>query len=91
MRWDRVGRVAMLCALVVLLYLAVSPVRSLVADLSLSAQRHAQLESLQRQAAALAAEQRSLALPSTREIEARNLGLVHPGEHGFVVYGLPDN
>ena len=81
----------MLFALVLLLYLALSPVRSLVADVHLSAQRHAQLYALQRQAAALTAEKRDLGLPSTREIEARNTGLVRPGEHPYVVNGLPDN
>jgi cell division protein FtsB len=90
-RWDRVGRVAMLCALVVLLYLAISPLRSLVADFHLSAQRHAQLGALQRQARELAAEQRLLEDPGTPQIEARSLGLVRPGEHEYVVNGLPNN
>ena len=90
-RWDRVGRVAMLFALVVLLYLAISPVRSLIADFHLSAQRRAQVVALQRTANQLAAQERALALPSTRETEARNLGLVRPGEHPYVVSGLPNN
>ncbi len=81
----------MLFALLVLLYLAISPMRALVADVSLSAQRHAQLQSLQRQAATLAAEKRALAAPSTRQIQARNLGLVRPGEQEYVVAGEPDN
>jgi cell division protein FtsX len=90
-RWDRVGRLAMLCALVALLYLAISPVRSLIADLHLSAQRHAQLDALRRQAAELAAQQRALGAPGTSRIEARNLGLVLPGEKPYVIYGLPNN
>ncbi|MGD1050183.1 MAG: hypothetical protein ABR947_03840 [Solirubrobacteraceae bacterium] len=90
-RWDRVGRVAMLFALVVLLYLAISPLRALIADFHLSAQRHAQLQSLRRQAATLAAEERALAQPGTPQIEARNLGLVKSGEHPYTVYGLPNN
>ena len=61
-RWDRVGRVAMLFALVVLLYLAISPVRSLIADLHLAAARRAQVVQLQQKAAALAAEERDLLL-----------------------------
>jgi cell division protein FtsB len=90
-RWDRVSRVAMLFALVVLLYLAISPLRALVTDVHLSAQRHAQLVTLRRQAAALAAAQRALAQPGTPQIEARNLGLVKKGERPYTVYGLPDN
>jgi hypothetical protein len=81
----------MLFALVVLLYLAISPVRSLIGDLQLSAQRRAQLASLQRTAASLARQERALAMPSTRQTEARNLGLVRPGEHPYVVNGLPNN
>jgi hypothetical protein len=81
----------MLFALVVLLYLAISPVRSLIADVHLSAQRRAEIVALQHKAAELAREQRALALPSTQETEARNLGLVRPGEHAYVLSGLPNN
>jgi len=77
----------MLCALVVLLYLAISPLRSLVADFHLSAQ----LGALQREARELAQEQRLLEDPGTAQIEARSLGLVRPGEHEYVVNGLPNN
>jgi cell division protein FtsB len=81
----------MLFALVVLLYLAISPVRSLISDLQLSAERHAQIRSLQRTAAALAAEERNLQQPSTSNAEARNLGYVQPGEKPYIVLGLPNN
>ena len=81
----------MLFALVVLLYLAISPVRSLIHDLHLAAQRHAQVARLQQTAAALAAQERLLEAATTRTAEARNLGYVRPGEHPFVVSGLPDN
>jgi hypothetical protein len=90
-RWDRVGRVAMLLGLIVLLYLAISPLRSLITDFHVSAQRRAQVEALRKQAAALSAEERALSLRGTRQIEARNLGLARPGEHLYVVYNLPDN
>ena len=90
-RWDRVGRVALLFALVVLLYLAISPVRALIADVHLAGVRHAQVVELQQRANDLAAEQRALELANTRETEARNLGLVRPGEHPYVVSGLPNN
>jgi hypothetical protein len=90
-RWDRVGRVAMLFTLIVLLYLAISPIRSLISDFHLSGQRQAQLRQLQRRGAALALQEHALSLPGTRRVEARNLGLVRPGEREYVVYGLPDN
>jgi hypothetical protein len=90
-RWDRVGRVAMLFALIVLLYLAISPIRSLIAEWHLSAVRRAQLAAQQQRAAQLASEERALALPGARGLEARNLGLVRRGERSYVVNGLPDN
>ena len=90
-RWDRVGRVAMLVTLIVLLYLAISPIRSLISDFHISAQRQAQLRELQRRGDALALQERALSSPGTRQVEARNLGLVRPGEHAYVLYGLPDN
>jgi len=88
-RWDRVSRIALLFALAVLLYLAISPLRSLVSDLHLEAQKRAQLQALQREHAALIATEHDLQQPSTSDAEARNLGLVRPGEHEYVVSGLP--
>ena len=90
-RWDRVSRTALLFALVLLLYLAISPLRSLLADLHLSAERHAQLRALQRTAAALATTERRLQEPTTNDTEARNLGYVRQGERPYVVRGLPNN
>jgi hypothetical protein len=81
----------MLFTLIALLYLAISPVRSLINDVHLSAERHAQMLQLQRRAAALAKQERALSLPGTRQVEARNLGLVKGGERAYVLYGLPDN
>jgi cell division protein FtsB len=90
-RWDRIGRVALLLALVVLLYLAISPVRALMSDLHAVAARRAQLDALEREHAALVATERSLHEHSTTDAEARSLGLVRPGEHEYVVSGLPSN
>ena len=90
-RWDRVSRVAMLFVLVVLLYLAVSPVRSLISEMHLSAQRNSQLHSLRQTSHELAAQLHSLSQASTAGAEARNLGYVAQGEHEFVISGLPGN
>lgn len=90
-RWDRVARLAMLFTLVVLLYLAISPIRSLITDLHVSAQRQAQLRDLQRRGAELARQKQALSQTGALQIQARNLGLVRRGEHPFVAYGLPSN
>jgi cell division protein FtsB len=81
----------MLLALALLGYLYISPIRSLVADDHQVAARQAQLHSLERTAKLLRSEELALEQPSTAEREARNLGLVRPGERAYVVTGLPDN
>jgi len=91
MRWDRVSRAAMLFGLCLLLYLAISPVRTLVADAHLSAQRREQLQQLRKQGAALRATERDLRSTATADLGARNLGFVRPGEHEYIVSGLPNN
>jgi cell division protein FtsB len=81
----------MLLALVLLAYLYISPIRGLVADHHQVAAREAQLRALERTAKQLRAEELGLEQPSTAEREARNLGLVRPGERAYVVSGLPNN
>jgi hypothetical protein len=81
----------MLFVLVVLAYLYISPVRTLLSDLHQAAGRHRQVVALEGVARRLHAQERTLAAPSTLEIEARNLGLVRQGEREYVVRGLPDN
>ncbi len=81
----------MLLVLVALAYLYISPVRGLISDLHQAANRRAEVVALARTAARLHAQQRGLAQASTLEIEARNLGLVRPGEREYVVSGLPGN
>ena len=81
----------MLLGLCLLLYLAISPVRTLIADVHLSAQRRTQLQELRHRGAALAATERALQSTATADIGARNLGFVRPGEHEYIVSGLPNN
>ncbi len=90
-RWDRLGRLAMLFVLVVLLYLYISPVRSLISAIHQSAADRAQVGSLERTKDRLLAERVALKSAGTLEIDARGQGLVKPGEKQFVVFGLPNN
>ncbi|HEY1510333.1 MAG TPA: septum formation initiator family protein [Solirubrobacteraceae bacterium] len=83
------GRVGLL---VVLTVVAGLYAQHALAYLSARGQAHEQqaiVRSLQRQNAALAAEQRSLRNPATVQREARALGMVRLGEHPYVVTGLP--
>jgi hypothetical protein len=91
MRWDRLGRAAMLLVMCVLLYLYISPVRSLISTVGESARRHAEVSSLTRANERLRAERAALSTPAALVRTARGLGLVRPGEREFVVSGLPPN
>lgn len=88
-RWDRVGRIALLVALAGVLLLYVGPARSFVSTWRESHRQTAQVRVLERQHRALEAEQRTLRDPTTLEERARALGMVRPDERSYVVIGLP--
>ncbi len=87
-RWERLGRIALL---VVFAVVAVLYVKQGLALLSTHSQAQGQLNVVARVArenAGLRAEQRSLNDPATIERDARALGMVRPGEHSYVITGL---
>jgi cell division protein FtsB len=88
-RWDRVGRVALLVVLALLVYLYVGPVRSWWATWQDSKAKQAQVEQLERENAELRARRAALKTPQALEREARRMGMVRPDERPFVVRGLP--
>jgi len=88
-RWDRVGRVALLCVLAALVLLYVRPALSYVHTLGQTRTKHAEVRALEREHQALAARAGSLRKPGTLEREARKLGYVRPGERAYVIEGLP--
>jgi cell division protein FtsB len=90
-RWDRVGRVSLLVLLLAVALLYVSPARSYLSTWRDSHAKQAQLHGLQREHEELVARARHLRDPRTVETEARRLGMVRPGEHPYVVSGLPAN
>ena len=88
-RWDRVGRIALLLVLLGVVGLYVGPARSYLATWKQSNAKHAQLTTLQREHQALLQRATSLHDPRTVESEARRLGMVRPGELPYSVQGLP--
>jgi cell division protein FtsB len=88
-RWDRIGRLALLCVLVGLLYLYVGPARSYWATFHAAKAKRADVTRLERENARLRARRRALHQASTLETEARRLGMVRPGEVPYVVRHLP--
>jgi len=88
-RWDRVGRVALLCVLVGIVALYVGPARSYWSALGESKAKRAEVQRLQREHDRLRARKRALSQPETLEREARKLGYVMPGEKAYVIEDLP--
>jgi cell division protein FtsB len=88
-RWDRVGRTALLLLLLLVGLLYVGPARSFVSTLHRSRAQEAQVQALQREHARLLSQARELRKPATIAAEARRLGMVLPGERPYVVRGLP--
>src|SRR4051794_11734672 len=88
-RWDRLGRCALLCVLALVLYLYIGPTSSWISTYRESKQRHADLKALRAENARLKARRDELRRPSTMEAEARSLGMVRSGEKAYVIRGLP--
>jgi len=89
-RWDRVGRVALL---VVLAIVAGLYVQHAMAYLSVRSQLQSQRETVRRLTSANAAlerQQRQLNDPASIVLDARRLGMVRPGERSYVISGLPN-
>ncbi len=88
-RWDRVGRIALLLVLLGVIALYINPARSWWSTKQESAQRNQELAELERENATLRKRRDQLKDPRMLENEARRLGMVKPGERAFVVEGLP--
>ena len=88
-RWDRIGRVALLCVLALVVYLYIGPTSSWISTWRESKARHATLAELKAENARLKARRAELRRPGTMEAEARRLGMVRAGEKAYVITGLP--
>lgn len=90
-RWDRLGRIAMLCVLFALVYLYVSTGLHMFSTWKQSRRDHAVVAKLEVEHGKLVREHNKLSSQSTLEREARQLGMVRPGEQGYIVGNLPNN
>ena len=90
-RWDRVGRVAMLCVLAALTYLYVSAGAHMFSTWHQSRRDSAVVAGMEREHRQLVRQHAALSAPGTLEAEARQLGMMKKGEQPYVVSGLPDN
>jgi Septum formation initiator len=90
-RWDRLGRLAMLGVMSALLYLYLSAGISVWSTWREARRNTALVVQLERQNRELLAQHSSLQRHSTLMSEARQLGMEKPGEQPYVVQGLPNN
>jgi len=88
-RWDRLGRVALLLVLAGVIALYVNPLRDWWTTVGEAETRRAEVEQLQRENERLRERKAELRDPRALEREARKLGMVKPGERAFSVSGLP--
>jgi cell division protein FtsB len=87
-RWDRVGRVALVLVLFGVMVSYLNPLVNLLQAWQGSKASEQQLAQLEQEKAELTQQLREVSSPATLEREARRLGMVRPGEHAYVVHGL---
>ena len=88
-QWQKVGRLALLFVLFVILLLYIRPVSHWVQQRSTAAHSRADLRGLEAEHAKLEARLKQLSGPGAVEREARKMGMVRPGERPFVIEQTP--
>jgi cell division protein FtsB len=88
-RWDRVGRVALLGTLFVILLLYISPTTRWLQQSATASRQDAELSELKHENRQLERRVRDLRSPHALEREARRLGMVREGERSYVIKDLP--
>lgn len=90
-RWDRLGRVAMLCVLVALAYLYLSAGIRLLSTWQEARGDSAKVATMKRENKLLQAQHETLGRRGTVEAEARRLGMMKPNERPYIISRLPNN
>jgi cell division protein FtsB len=89
-RWDRVGRIALVLVLFGVMVSYLNPMVNLLEAWQGSKSSEQQLSQLKQEKVDLTSQLRDASSPASLEREARRLGMVKPGEHAYVVKGLGD-
>jgi cell division protein FtsB len=86
-RWERVGRVALLVVLAAVVVLYAEHTLSYLHTHAQASRDNAIVSRLERQNRALIARRRALSDPSTIVRRARQLGMIRPGEQPYAITG----
>jgi Septum formation initiator len=81
----------MLCVLVAIVYLYLSAGLSLFSSWRESRRDNARLAMLERENRSLTVQRETASGQGELQVQARRLGMIRPGEQGYVVSGLPAN
>ncbi|HEY6771136.1 MAG TPA: septum formation initiator family protein [Solirubrobacterales bacterium] len=87
-RWDRLGRIALVLVLFLVLVSYLNPLVNLLQAWQGSKSSDAQLAQLKQERLELTHRLREVSSPAALEREARRLGMIKPGEHAYIVHGL---
>ncbi len=88
-RWDRLGRLALLGTLIVILLLYISPAKHWLQQSSTAGEQRRELQALTKDNKQLKARVHALEDPGALEQEARRMGMVRQGERAYVIEDLP--
>jgi cell division protein FtsB len=88
-RWDRLGRIALLTTLVAILLLYISPAKHWIQQSRTAGAQQEELRELADENRELRNRVRTLRDPGALEREARRLGMVREGERAYVIENLP--
>ena len=88
-RWDRLGRVALLGTLVMILFAYASPARQWIKQSGTAGHQKQELSELGQENRGLKKRLRALRDSGALEREARRLGMVRQGERSYVIENLP--
>ena len=88
-RWDRLGRWALIGVFALVLYLYIGPAVSWVKTYREAGRQRAAVAELRAENAKLRERKRALTEKGALEREARKLGMVKAGERAYVIGGLP--
>jgi cell division protein FtsB len=84
-RWDRLGRWALICVFAFVIYLYVGPARTWFSTYGEAKRKREEVAKLRERNEDLRAQKRQLKRKGAVELEARKLGMVKAGEKLYVV------
>ena len=84
-RWDRVGRWALICVFAFVIYLYIGPARTWIGTYGEAKRKREEVAELRERHDDLLARKRALQREGAVELEARKIGMVKAGEKLYVV------